>query len=203
MFHQSTAAPGRGKVQDEALARRRRELGRCVRAAATGDQRGWDDLVTRMDRILRAIVRQYRLGPAESEDVLQAVWLRAFVYLPQLNDPEAVSGWLCATARREALRALQRGVTEILTDDPPAVSVSGDEAELALIEAERRDAVRRAVRRLRGRRRLLMEALLSDPPPSYERISHELEMPMGSIGPTRERALQQLRLDPELAGVIV
>jgi DNA-directed RNA polymerase specialized sigma24 family protein len=35
--------------------------------------------------------------------------------------------------------------------------------------------------------------LVADPTPSYAEISTALQMPIGSIGPTRARALQRLR----------
>ena len=40
----------------------------------------------------------------------------------------------------------------------------------------------------------LLEMLMADPPASYADISDELELPMGSIGPTRGRCLAQLRV---------
>jgi hypothetical protein len=40
--------------------------------------------------------------------------------------------------------------------------------------------------------------MLTSPTPSYEQISTRLEMPVGSIGPTRDRALARLREDRAL-----
>jgi DNA-directed RNA polymerase specialized sigma24 family protein len=42
-------------------------------------------------------------------------------------------------------------------------------------------------------RRELLYLLLVDPPLSYDEISARLGIPKGSIGPTRARALEQLR----------
>ena len=47
------------------------------------------------------------------------------------------------------------------------------------------------------KRRELLLLLLADPPLSYDEISARLGIPRGSIGPTRARALEQLR---ELSG---
>jgi hypothetical protein len=44
--------------------------------------------------------------------------------------------------------------------------------------------------------------LISDPPPAYARISAELGIPVGSIGPTRARCLERLRQSPHLAGIL-
>ena len=42
--------------------------------------------------------------------------------------------------------------------------------------------------------------LAADPRPSYEEIAGALGMPIGSIGPTRARALERLRRAYLLAG---
>jgi hypothetical protein len=39
----------------------------------------------------------------------------------------------------------------------------------------------------------LLRVLMSSPPPSYESVAAALDMPIGSIGPTRARCLARLR----------
>ena len=43
-------------------------------------------------------------------------------------------------------------------------------------------------------RERLLELLMADPPASYADISCELDLPVGSIGPTRGRCLARLRV---------
>jgi RNA polymerase sigma factor (sigma-70 family) len=168
--------------------------------AAAGCEAAWRDLVTRFDPVLRGIVRGYRLDAADVEDVVQTTWIRAFRNLDRLNDPAAVGGWLAITARREALRTLQRGVREFPAEDPLwAEETDGGTPETVVLERERHTAVRAAIHRLPGRQGQLLSTMLRRPCASYDEISAELEMPMGSIGPTRERALSRLRSDPALA----
>jgi DNA-directed RNA polymerase specialized sigma24 family protein len=71
-----------------------------------------------------------------------------------------------------------------------------------VIERERRVAVRASVRRLPGRQRLLLCALLDRPGIRYEELSALLDMPVGSIGPTRERAFTRMRVDRQLADAV-
>ena len=47
--------------------------------------------------------------------------------------------------------------------------------------------------RLPTRDQALLRLLAVDPSPSYQEISAALGMPIGSIGPTRARALERLR----------
>jgi DNA-directed RNA polymerase specialized sigma24 family protein len=53
--------------------------------------------------------------------------------------------------------------------------------------------VRTALAALPPRQRTLLRLLHSESAPSYEAIGSALGMPVGSIGPTRGRALERLR----------
>jgi DNA-directed RNA polymerase specialized sigma24 family protein len=63
-----------------------------------------------------------------------------------------------------------------------------------LLADERADAVREALARLPWRHQRLLNLLMADPPASYAEISDQLGLPVGSIGPTRGRCLERLRL---------
>jgi len=179
------------------------EPGEIARAAAAGDEEAWRALVARFDHMLRAIVRGYRLAPADADDVVQTTWIRAYDNLHRIDEPAAIGGWLAVTARREALRALQRGVREIVASDPqPKDHAEAGTPETETLDNERRAAVRAAVGRLPGRQRTLLSTFLRRPAASYDEISVALDMPIGSIGPTRERALSRLRDDVALTGVL-
>jgi len=180
-----------------------RDLAGLARRAAEGDERAWQDLVARLDGVLRSVVGGYRLAPADAEDVVQTTWLRALSSLHRLREPGAIAAWLVVTARREALRSLQRGVRESPTDEQEPFDAEDDtRPEDIVVAREREAALRRAVARLSGRQRELVVRLLATPAPSYEELSDQLGIPIGSIGPTRERALARLREDPELAALI-
>ena len=175
------------------------DLCTLARDAATGDGQAWHRLIHRMDGALRNVARRYRLCPADVDDVVQTTWLRATEHVAELNDPAAIASWLVVTTRREAMRTLQRGVREILVDDSAVFDdIDAASPDTAAIEGERRAAVRDAVRRLPGRERRLVTSMLAAPPTSYQRLSRLLDMPVGSIGPTRQRALARLREDTEL-----
>ena len=71
--------------------------------------------------------------------------------------------------------------------------------EARLLASERDDAVHAAVARLPERDRTLIELLYSEPAPRYADIGRKLRMPVGSIGPTRSRALERLRREAPVA----
>ena len=67
---------------------------------------------------------------------------------------------------------------------------------------ERQEQVRKALARTPSHQRELLEALVAEPALSYDEISRKLDIPVGSIGPTRARSLTRLRRDPYLAGLV-
>lgn len=174
-----------------------------VAAASEGDERAWAALHARYDRMLRRVARGFRLSDADVEDVLQETWMRLLRSVGRLEDPCAVGAWLCTTARREALRALQRTTHEFpAADAADEQAPDPEEPGEALTLAERAAAMLAAIDRLPDRQRTLMRILLDKPLASYEDVGRTLGMPVGSIGPTRQRAVARLREDADLGAVV-
>jgi RNA polymerase sigma factor (sigma-70 family) len=170
-----------------------------ARGAAAGDRAAWEALVERLTPTLRSVARGFRLAPGDVDDVVQATWLAAFMQIDKLRRPEAIRAWLIVTARREALRSFQRSVQEVLTDDASCGRVAADDdAHRLATEAEQRQAIQSALRKLPERQRQVVEALFSSEEPSYAELSARIGIPIGAIGPTRERALARLRRDRAL-----
>lgn len=176
-----------------------------VAAAAAGDQAAWEALVDRYNGLLWAVARGYRLSTADAAEVVQTSWLRLVENLDRLREPERVGAWLCTTTRRECFRALRRNGSQIPAaeldpaDDPV---VGGDPTpEHTVLDADRDRQLWAAVDRLSDRCRRLLRLLMAPVAPSYEEVSATLDMPIGSIGPTRARCLQRLRQDVEAVGI--
>jgi RNA polymerase sigma factor (sigma-70 family) len=178
-------ARARGELPTEAL----------VAAAAAGEPQAWRELIDRYAVLIRSVCRAHRLCDADTDDVTQLTWLRAVEHIGRLRDPDRFGAWVATTARRECLRVLQGRKRVVPTADEvrnPLFAAHVDEDEVALA-AERRTAVRRALTALPERQRTLLRLLHSETEPSYEDIGRRLGMPVGSIGPTRGRALERLR----------
>jgi RNA polymerase sigma factor (sigma-70 family) len=175
-----------------------RELASLMEAVRANDNNAWADLMRRFERMMRSVARSYRLNEADVDDVLQTVWLRLHEHLDRLRNPNAVAGWLATTTRRESLRLLQMRTREQLTDDAELLeSVDLDRPDAKLLAAERNDVLQRALETLPTHQRRLM-VLLVTAPADYRQISATLDMPIGSIGPTRARSLTRLGRHREL-----
>jgi RNA polymerase sigma factor (sigma-70 family) len=187
-------------------------LGPLLDAAASGDGTAWDTLVARFTGLLWATARAHRLSPADSADVVQTTWLRLVENLGRIEDPERLGGWLATTARRECLLVLRRSHREppVPTDEVfDHIPDPRSSLDSALLASERDASLWRMFDELPDRCRRLLRILVADPPLTYSDISHALDIPIGSIGPTRQRCLSQLRslaldtgvLDPEDAAL--
>ena len=162
-------------------------------AARSGDARGWTELVRRYRPVLMAAVAPYRLGDADAADVVQTTWLRLLEHGHSVRDPERLGGWLATTARRESLAVLRRRRGEILVDTDRDTPASGPTPESIVVDADIRREVRAVAAELTGRPAQLVAALFAQPRVPYAEISSRLDIPVGSIGPTRSRALHHLR----------
>jgi RNA polymerase sigma factor (sigma-70 family) len=184
------------------------DIGSAVKAAAGGDKAAWRALVEHFSGLVWSITRAYRLGDADAADVCQTTWLRLAENIHRINHPERVGAWLATATRRECLRNIRASARTVPTDDVTRFDLADDDnpTEEAVIEAEsereaaqRRTALWRAVGRLSGRCRELLRVLMASPPPSYTDVAAALDIPIGSIGPTRARCLERLR--QELTGI--
>jgi RNA polymerase sigma factor (sigma-70 family) len=176
-----------------------------VLRARAGDQSAWDGIVERFAPLVYAICRRYRLSAADADDVGQSLWLGLLEHLKSIREPAALPGWIATTTKRECLR-----VHDNKRRDLPIDPMSGDNVRIAdpnaapvdegLLIEERRAAVRSAFAQLRPQCRRLLALLVNDPPVPYARIAEILDVPIGSLGPTRARCLERLRrCEPLLA----
>jgi len=163
--------------------------------AAQGDQSAWNELVNKYGGLVRSVAGSFRLQAADVYDVAQTTWLRLVQHLHSIRDPERLAGWLAMTATRESLSVIRKASRQ----DPVAMvdeTSDPDPAVDAERSAENRDTARHlwtTVAELPPRQRSLLIALFRDELDSYHDVAAKCSMPIGSIGPTRARALSHLQ----------
>jgi RNA polymerase sigma factor (sigma-70 family) len=145
--------------------------------------------VERLDQLLSV-----GLGPADAAEVTQTTWVRLIEHIDRITNPERLGGWLATTARRESLRILRLRGRETLTDS----ELAGSDLELfpapetAVLERDRNRQLWAAFGKLSERCQAILQLVVVVAPP-YVEVANALGMPIGSIGPSRARCLQQLR----------
>ena len=161
----------------------------------SGNGRAMDDLVRLMTPVLWHVVRAYGLDRTLAEDVVQSTWLALVRSHEKISDFRAISGWLTMTARREAWKVSKSHRRTDATSDevlePMLPAQESAETEVAASDESRR--IWKAVSALDERCRRLLRVIAFDDRPDYATLATELEMPVGSIGPTRRRCLVKLR----------
>ncbi|WP_433040455.1 RNA polymerase sigma factor [Dactylosporangium sp. CS-033363] len=170
-----------------------------------GDAAAWEELTGRYSNLLWSIARSLGMNEADAADVVQTSWLRLLEHLDGIRNPRRLGAWLATIVRHESLTIHRRAARlQVGAPDEPegwdGVVAVADPLEDGLLRDERDAALWHALGLLRPTCQRLMRVLMADPPPSYAEIAAALDIPMGSIGPTRQRCFACLRelLDGDL-----
>ena len=177
------------------------DVSALVRGAAEGDEDAWAALVERFSGLVWSVTRGFRLSHHDAAEVSQTAWLQLVEHLGDIREPERVGAWLATTTRRLCLTTLRKAGRAVPVELDDGCLVSPDrtaELDTALDASQRRAALSRALEDLPEPGQALLRLLSSDPAPSYAEAAAALDMPIGSIGPTRARCLERLRRSPQL-----
>ena len=160
-----------------------------------GDPAVWDEILRRYGKLVSTIVQSFRLQEADALDAMQMTWLRLAENADRVQFPERLGGWLATTARRECLRLLRQAkLRPHLTDVAPEIVADPSTGpEQRAIDANTRRTLWKLVDELSPRQRTLLRMLFTNNPCSYAKAARIAGIPLGGIGPTRARALRQLR----------
>ncbi|MGH3831413.1 MAG: RNA polymerase sigma factor [Pseudonocardiaceae bacterium] len=164
-----------------------------------GDATSWDEIFSQYGQLVSTTVRSYGLQEADAQDAVQTTWLRLAENAYRIHFPERLGGWLATTARRECLRILrqakpvQDAIDDLINLPPDTVADPSADPEKRAIDADTARTLRKLVAELSPRLQNLIWMLFTANAPSYAEVAHVTGIPQGGIGPTRARALRQLR----------
>jgi RNA polymerase sigma factor (sigma-70 family) len=167
-----------------------------VPVGAGADAAAWAATVRRYDGLLMAIAARFRLAPSDAQDVAQNVWLRLVEYTGQGHKPVDLRKFLVDLTRRECQHLVRLNKRSVAVEPVIMTELAGpgdDSVEAAVLAQERRKMLGDGLAELSDATRNLLLLLVAEPSPSYTDISRLLDLPIGSIGPTRHRALAKLR----------
>jgi RNA polymerase sigma factor (sigma-70 family) len=169
------------------------ELPGLIERALAGDESSWRQLVDRFSGLVWKVLHTYDLSPNDREDAFASTFYRLFEKLSTLRQPRALPKWLATTARNEANAVSRTRRRHVPTDQLPLCEVLPGDHDRALLDDELLVAVMAAFATLPPAGQALLRLLTAVPPLSYEEIAALLEVPVGSIGPTRQRYIKRLR----------
>lgn len=155
-----------------------------------GDPAAWEEILRRYGKVVTATVRSFRLQNADSLDAIQTTWLRLVENAHRIQSPERLAGWLATTARRACLHILGQAP---YISDPVDVADPSAGPERRAIDADTARTLWNLVEELSPRQQAVLRALFTDHPHPYTEVARTTGIPHGAIGPTRARALRELR----------
>ena len=166
--------------------------------AQAGDAVAWRCLVDHLKGVVWKVVLGFDIPDAERQDAFASTFFRLYERLSTVREPEKLPGWIATTARNEVYALLRSRRRLVPLDEIPMAQAQPDTSSDNLLETEIRKALYRAYCELPAEGQAMLRALCADPPLTYEQIGQLLNMPHGSIGPTRQRYIERLRRSPHL-----
>jgi RNA polymerase sigma factor (sigma-70 family) len=139
--------------------------GDLVRLARDGDPVAFRLLVERHQPMARARARSLCGNPSDVDDVVQEAFLRAYIGLDRLRDPDRFAGWLGGITANVCRGLQRRPPVTLLPDWPEPLHPAAVDGLPSAEELDRADAVRAAVAGLpAGQRRAVALHYYADRP---------------------------------------
>ena len=162
--------------------------GNLVRLARDGDPVAFRLLVERHQPMARTRARQLCANPSDVDDVVQESFLRAFIALDRLRDPDRFAGWLAGIVLNVCRGVARRAPVTLLPDWPEPLHPASTEGLPSAEDLDRADALRTAVAGLpAGQRRAVALHYYADLPPG------QIAEPAGAARASLHKARLRLR----------
>ena len=162
--------------------------GDLVRLANDGDPVAFRLLVERHQPAVRARARSLCANPSDVDDVVQEAFLRAFIGLDRLRDPDRFAGWLGGITANVCRGLRRRAPVTLLPDWPEPLQPTAADGLPSADDLDRADALRVAVAGLpAGQRRAVALHYYADLPPG------QIAEPAGAARASLHKARLKLR----------
>jgi len=172
-----------------------------VRKAKQGDSKAYDQLTVLYKDVVYSIVYRMVRNKQEAEDLTQEAFIKAYNSIVLFNEEYAFSTWLFKIAtnncidffRKRKLKTYSMDETIRYKDDEIRQEYAAPEpdTEVELVSDERSKIIRTAISQLPEKYRIVIE-LRHQKEHSYEQISEELDLPLGTVKARIFRAREML-----------
>ena len=171
-----------------------------IRRCQQGSAGAWQQLLNKYERLVYSIPLRYGLPRDDAADIAQNTFTILIESLDTLSEDSRLGAWLATVARRHTWRLLERNRREVPREGLDGVDLA---ARAVLFGKSNADSIEHweltelldtGLSQIGEPCRELLLALYFQPElSSYAEVAARLDMPIGSIGPTRARCLKRLR----------
>jgi RNA polymerase sigma factor (sigma-70 family) len=166
-----------------------------IQSCRRGEAAGWERVLDRYERLVFSIPLSYGLSSDDAADITQTTFTLLLEALDGLRADTRLSAWLATVARRHTWRLLaQRRRESVGAEDDLADNDTLGGSANPTARWEQVVWLEHALSQLDERcRALLLQLYFAPEQPSYAEVAAHLNMPVGSLGPTRARCLERLK----------
>ncbi|KAA3615103.1 MAG: sigma-70 family RNA polymerase sigma factor [Calditrichaeota bacterium] len=172
-----------------------------VRKAKSGDSKAYDKLILLYKDVVYSIVYRMVRNKQEAEDLTQEAFIKAYKSINSFNEEYAFSTWLFKIAtnncidffRKRKLKTYSMDESIKYKDDEIKQEYADPEpdVEFDLVAEERKSIIRTAIDQLPEKYRIVIE-MRHQKEYSYEQISEDLDLPLGTVKARIFRAREML-----------
>jgi RNA polymerase sigma factor (sigma-70 family) len=168
-----------------------------VRECLNGNKSAWSTLIDKYKGLIFSIPMKRGFSREDANEIFQAVCLILLKEISTLREPKALPAWLIRSTSHQCLgwRRKQRRFADGPVDENQHAEDPARLPDHLLQELEREQILREVISDQSPECRRLIELLFFQTPPiPYAEAARRLGMATGSIGATRGRCLEKLRL---------
>ncbi|MBX3102959.1 MAG: sigma-70 family RNA polymerase sigma factor [Bacteroidetes bacterium] len=180
------------KAEDRAL----------IDAAVQGDERAFERLLGKYQKSVYYLIFKMIRNPEDAEDLTQETFAKAFSNLQSFDSKFAFSTWLFKIATNSSIDFIRRRKMQTLSINAPAGGEDNPNPVLqlkdgnlipdeSLLKKQRKEYLSLAIEQLPARYRQLV-ALRYFEELSYEEVSAQLQIPLGTVKAQLHRARELL-----------
>jgi RNA polymerase sigma-70 factor (ECF subfamily) len=167
-----------------------REDAALIERAAGGDEQAFRLIVEKYSRALRFHITRMVRDKEIIDDLIQEIFLKAFSNLGSYNTSFAFSTWLYRIATNHTIDHLRKKKLKTLSIDEPVQSKDGEmqieiadnstRADELILNKQRDKIILDALETLPSKYRMVIEMRHMEEK-SYQEISEELDLPLGTV----------------------
>jgi len=167
-----------------------------VRKAKKGNQKAFEKLVVKYQRVIYALVRKMVIDHDNTNDIVQDTFVKAYTNLERFDENYSFFPWLHRITINTTLNFIERTRRSHETfnrvENQDEYSSQNDNSLKTIIRAEYKEQIQQALEKLPVEQRIVF-ILRTSEELSYQEISDQLHISVGTVMSRLSRAREKLK----------